>query len=79
MKRERVFKEGWNPMFFLLKISKWQRHRGLEKCKYLQNDSKLGQNELRNEIYDKFCIRIGQQNENQRKVFFGNFGVLSPP
>ena len=31
-----------------------------------------------NEIYDKFCIRIGQENEKQRKVLFGHFGVLSP-
>ena len=70
-------RKGETPCFFF-KNSKWQTHRGLEKCKYLQNDSKLGQNELRNEIYDKFCIRICQENEKQRKVFFGHFGVLSP-
>ena len=76
--RGKGYSKGRVKPHVFLKISKWQRHRGLEKCKYLQNDSKVGQNELRNEIYDKFCISIGQENEKQRKVFFGHFGVLSP-
>ena len=37
-------------------------HRGPQKSKYLENSTKLSKNKIRNEIYDKFCIRMTEIN-----------------